>query len=239
MNGSHPDETRLHDAADGTLSGADAEAVEAHLAACAACAEQVRGIRALLDEARGLASPVEPAHDLWPGIRARVDVGRENEIAFPARPVPVAPTPPRRGRAWPPAARIAASVALLLVGGAAGMLIARAGQVPTGPATADVAAPTEAVLVADETDLRGTVAGEYANPVAELEAELDRRRGELPPETIAEIERNLEIVNRAIAAAMAAFDESPGDPVLPDMLHSAYGRKVELLEQAVRLPRTI
>ena len=234
MNGSHLDETRLHDAADGTLSEADARAVDAHLAACAACAERVRAIRDLLDEARGLAVPVEPARDLWPGIRDRMD-GRENEVAFPA---PARADEAAR-RAWPPALRIAASVALLVTGAAAGVLIARTGQTSGAPEAAAGAPPSDVTLVSDPTDLRATVANEYESPVAELQAELDRRRDEMSPETVAEIERNLEIVDRAIEAAMAAFDESPGDPVLPQMLQNAYGRKVELLEQAVRLPRTI
>ncbi|HSM35532.1 MAG TPA: zf-HC2 domain-containing protein [Longimicrobiales bacterium] len=237
MNGTHLDETRLHDAADGTLSGADARAVDAHLAACAACAERVRAIRDLLDEARGLAVPVEPARDLWPGIRDRM-AGRENEVAFPA-PARADEAAPRVRRAWPPALRIAASVALLVTGAAAGVLIARTGQTSGAPEAAAGSPPSDVTLVADPTDLRATVANEYENPVAGLQAELDRRRDELPPETVAEIERNLEIVDRAIEAAMAAFDEAPDNPVLPQMLQNAYGRKVELLEQAVRLPRTI
>lgn len=244
----HLDETRLHDAADGSLAGADVEAVEAHLAACAACAERVRSIRALLEDARALAAPVEPERDLWPGIRARLG-SPGKEIPFPARvrvdgeAVSRRPAAPRHRAGWPVGLRVAASVALLVVGGAAGMLIARAGQAPVGPvatAPVDEAAPGDAAAPEfGVIDVRATLAGEYANPVAELEAELERRRDELPPETVAEIQRNLEIVDRAIDAALAAFDESPGDPVLPDMLHSAYGRKVKLLERAVGLPRAI
>jgi len=248
MSDRHLDDTRLHDAADGSLAAADVDAVEAHLAVCAACAERVRSIRALLADARALGVPVEPERDLWPGIRARLG-GPGKEIPFPAR-VRVdreaasrRQATSRQGGAWPAGLRIAASVALLVVGGAAGMLIARAGQGPVAPvATAppDVAAPgAAAALASDVIDVRATLAGEYANPVAELEAELERRRDELSPETVAEIQRNLEIVDRAIDAAIAAFDESPGDPVLPDMLHSAYGRKVKLLERAVGLPRAI
>ncbi len=248
MSDTHLDETRLHDAADGSLAGADVDAVEAHLAGCAACAERVRSIRALLEDARALAAPVEPERDLWPGIRARLG-GRGKEIPFPAR-VRVdgeaasrRPATSRHSGAWPAGLRVAASVALLVVGGAAGMLIARAGQAPVAPVATeppDGAAPGDAAaLASDVIDVRATLTGEYANPVAELEAELERRRNEMPPETVAEIERNLEIVDRAIDAALAAFDESPGDPVLPDMLHSAYGRKVKLLERAVGLPRAI
>lgn len=250
MSDRHLDDTRLHDAADGSLAAADVDAVEAHLAACAACAERVRSIRALLEDARALAAPVEPERDLWPGIRARLgSPGRE--IPFPARVRVDRESASRRqaasrhGGAWPAGLRIAASVALLVVGGAAGMLIARAGQAPGAPvagAPADGAAPDAAAAPefgVGVIDVRATLAGEYANPVAELEAELERRRDELPPETVAEIQRNLEIVDRAIDAAIAAFDDSPGDPVLPDMLHSAYGRKVKLLERAVGLPRAI
>lgn len=236
MNDAHLDEALLNDAADGTLAGGAADAARAHLDACVRCSERVRELRALLEDARRLSAPIEPERDLWAGIQARMRA-RANEIRFPA---PRRAEPSRRAAAWPPALRAAAALALLLTGGAAGVLIARAAQTPaTGVAPS--AGGGEAVLVADDgiPDLRAQVADGYASPIAELAAELDRRRADLPPEAVAEIERNLAIVDRAIEAARAAFDESPGDPVLPQMLQRAYGRKVELLERAVGLPRTL
>lgn len=234
MSDTHLNEALLNDAADGTLADGDAGAVRAHLDDCADCAERVRELRALLEDARRLSAPVEPERDLWAGIQARLSTAT-NEVRFPAE---RAAGPPARATAWPPALRAAAAVTLLLVGGAAGLLIGRSAQAPA-PTAARPASPGNGFLVADERDLREQVADQYANPIAELAAELDRRRGQLPPEAIAEIERNLAIVDQAIEAARAAFDESPGDPVLPQMLLRAYGRKVELLEQAVGLPRTI
>ncbi|HUG02729.1 MAG TPA: hypothetical protein VML95_12750 [Longimicrobiales bacterium] len=233
MSETHPNEGLLNEVADGTLAAGEVDA-RAHVEACVQCSARVRELRDLLESARRLAEPVHPERDLWAGIQARMRAG-SREIPFPGRSV----DPPAR-EAWPPALRAAAAIALLLAGAAAGMLIARSPQEGAAPA-ASTAVGADAVLVADDglPDLRREVGGEYEDPLAELAAELDRRRGQLPPEVIEEIERNLAIVDGAIDAARAAFDESPDDPVLPRMLRSAYGRKVELLEQAIGLPRTI
>ncbi|MEN8375122.1 MAG: anti-sigma factor [Gemmatimonadota bacterium] len=238
MSDMHLNETRLHDAADGSLAPREAEAVRAHLDGCVRCAAQVRELRDLLERARELGGPVEPERELWDGIQARIRAAAHKEIAFPADRTGVAVA--ERRATWSPALRVAASVALLLVGGVTGVIIARAGQAPVAqPAVTSVDADGAVLVSDDDLDPRAELVKEYESPVAELQAELERRRGELAPEIVVEIERNLEIVDRAIEAARAAFDESPGDPVLPDMLHSAYGRKVELLERAVGLPRTI
>ncbi len=236
MSDTHLNEALLNDAADGTLADGDAGAVRAHLDGCGECAERVRDLRSLLEDARRLSAPIEPERDLWTGIQARIRA-ESNEVRFPVR---TAGASARVG-GWPGPLRAAAAVALLLTGVAAGLLIARAERTP-GEALATSAAgdqPVPVVTVDGPRDLRSAVADEYENPLAELAAELERRRAQLPPEAIAEIERNLAIVDRAIDAARAAFDESPGDPVLPHMLHRAYGRKVELLEQAVGLPRSL
>lgn len=250
MSHLHLDETRLNDAADGTLAGTDAAAVQEHLDGCAECADRVQEIRALSSDARRLGGDIEPERDLWPGIVARMRSEGGREIAFPGAAGAAGAAGGERDRvirpydraARHPAMRVAAAVTLLLVGAAAGVLVTRAADAPAGAppvATTSDTPPDRAGVALVGTDVRATVQREYASPVAELEAELAERRDQLSPEAIAEIERNLRIIDEAIDAAVKAFDESPGDPVLPDMLHKAYGRKVELLEQAVGLPRII
>ena len=67
-------------------------------------------------------------------------------------------------------------------------------------------------------------------------AALDRRRDELSPETIQVVEENLQIINQAIHDAWAALESDPSQVGNGYLVASLYQRKVELLEQAVRLP---
>lgn len=63
---------RLADCLEGTLTGDDRRAVDAHLASCARCAALVRDLRAIADGARSLPA-LAPSRDLWAGIAERIE----------------------------------------------------------------------------------------------------------------------------------------------------------------------
>lgn len=60
----------------------------------------------------------------------------------------------------------------------------------------------------------------------------------LAPETRAVLQRNLVVIDSAIAECQRALDADPGSPVLAGLLRTAHRQRVEFLQQAARLPRS-
>jgi hypothetical protein len=110
------------------------------------------------------------------------------------------------------------------------------------------AAPTPTVRTVAQRPETPTLPPATARPVGALAAfrqsegtvetlkdEYERRRSSLSPETVATIEKNLEIVDHAIAEARAALAKDPSNPDLPLLLSGVYRQKAELLQDAVAL----
>lgn len=79
----------------------------------------------------------------------------------------------------------------------------------------------------------------YIEQAAALSGVLGAGRGRLAPETIETLERNLRIIDEAIAESRAALEADPGDPDLRLLLQASHQQKVALLEQATRLAREL
>ena len=125
----------LSAALDGELAPAETASLEAHLAACSACAAERERLGAVRAAFRAL-PPAVPPRDLADAVMARIRAG---EAAEPGRP---AALPPPLAPRWPASARLAAALALVTAGLAAAWL-ARA---PEAPAAA--AAPLPAATAA-------------------------------------------------------------------------------------------
>ena len=237
---------RLDDFAGGELAPAEHAAVQRHLQGCGECRAEVEALRSLLDEARFLPREIAPPRDLWAGISARlepraapaaVESGRETEreVEDP-KVIPFRP----RSTAWqPPRWVLAAAAALvLMVGSSVGTLmvaerwggggVERLPGVAANPPSTAVAAPT--ALVAFRPAEQG-----YQAAIDDLAALLETRRGQLAPETVATLERNLRIVDQAIAESRAALERDPNSRELAQMLSGVYDTKVKMLQQAVEL----
>ncbi len=80
---------------------------------------------------------------------------------------------------------------------------------------------------------------DYIEQAAALSGVLGAERGRLAPETIETLERNLRIIDEAIAESRAALEADPGDPDLRLLLRASHEQKVALLEQATRLAREL
>ncbi|MFL5538840.1 MAG: hypothetical protein ACJ8J0_07585, partial [Longimicrobiaceae bacterium] len=76
---------------------------------------------------------------------------------------------------------------------------------------------------------------EYQRAVDDLARVLETRRASLAPETVATLERNLAIIDAAIAESRAALVNDPNSRELTRMLSSTYDAKVQLLRRAVEL----
>ena len=214
---------RLSDYLDGSLGPAEREAVEAHLAECEECARTLEDLRAIVAEAERL-SAVPPARDLWPGIERRLAPrARGTEPAESgARVVPF-----RRRVMLTVPQLMAAAVALVLFSASAVWL-----------AVSGTAEPPSAAVAAEPSPATFATFVDYEETIAGLEEEYRSRREALHPETIRVVERNLAIIDRAIAEARDALASDPSSGFLSEHLADAMRRKADLLRRAAVIAQT-
>jgi hypothetical protein len=80
-------------------------------------------------------------------------------------------------------------------------------------------------------------AATYDREIASLRAIVTRRRADLDSGTVAVLERNLRIIDQAIAQSRAALARDPRSQFLGEQLTRALDSKVELLRTAALLPQ--
>lgn len=166
----------------------------------------------------------------------RADVEAARALARPLAALPRTIEPPRD--LWPRIERriapapvrsrlLAVAAAITLVAGSstATWLVMRDGD--TGP----VAAVDTTTGGARLFEARYV---EQARTLADL---LERERTRLAPETVVVLERNLAIIDAAIAESRAALAADPSNAELETLLRAGHEQKVALLEQAARLVR--
>jgi len=203
---------RLDGYADGSLSEGEFQEVELHLSSCAACREQERRLRLILAQARALPRELSPSRDLWAGIAQRIEAGR-------------------RGRAtwW-----LGLAAAAVLVG-AVSVSLLHQGEPAAGPVPVTV---SPASLTLEGSSL-GAAEKEYERAANELLAALQDRRQSLSPQTLANVEKNLAVIDQALTEVRAALGRDPGNKDLTRMLVSAHRKKVDTLRRVVRLSTTL
>ena len=76
----------------------------------------------------------------------------------------------------------------------------------------------------------------YDREIAQLQTIVHDRRSLLDTATIAVIQRNLAVIDSAIAQSRAALAADPNSRFLNEQLNSVLGQKVELLRTAALLP---
>ncbi|MBA3583407.1 MAG: zf-HC2 domain-containing protein [Gemmatimonadetes bacterium] len=214
----HPTE-RLSEYLDGELAAAERADIEAHLAACAACAAVLADLQRVVGEARTLQDrPLEG--DLWPAIAARLEPRARGAVVFPLERA-------RRRFSFtlPQLAAAALAVIALSVGA---MWWAR----PSDPVDAGTPErPVSAVLVSNVGDA-GDVS--YAAAVAEMERVFAASKDRLDPETVRAVEANLAIIERAIEETREALASDPNSVYLHGHLADTQRRKIEVLRDATQ-----
>lgn len=220
---------RLSEYLDGDLAPAEREAAEAHLEECETCARTLDELREIVVRARSLDDP-PPERDLWPGIAARLEERSRQEV------VDLGARRDRRRRrfAFTIPQLVAASVALALISGGA---VWMATEGPDGGPGATAGTP---VPPAAATGVPGDASARFATTrydvaVRELEGVLEAHREALDPATIRVVERNLEIIDDAIAEARTALARDPASPYLNAHLAETMKRKIEILRRATTL----
>ena len=211
----------LGDYVDGRLAGADAQALQAHVATCARCAALAADLRAIRTAAQSLPSH-EPGPHVWTALAAAVEAERQ-------------PT----GRAgwaswrqvWQPLATAAMAVivtgTLTFVGMRLEPLKQAAG---TGPAVvadaADNATPAELVRSAEV---------EYIQAITGLEQITSAAGDALDAETADAMKANLTVIDTAIGESRAALKEEPESELAISSLFSALRSKLALLQDMAAL----
>lgn len=192
---------------------------ESHREICAECTATWAELDAISAEAQKLPT-LTPSRDLWAGIEARL--GGESEST----------------QRWfkAPVIRYAAAAAVLIVA--------------TATVTWRIANERPLPLVADGLSndstgdllVRVAAAGyeeDFVNLGREIEmlqALLDQRRHQLDSATVEIVERNLKLIDTAIAESRAAFLRDPASQFLASQLARSYATKLTLLRATATMP---
>lgn len=223
---------RLSEYLDGTLDVRSRGELEAHLSECGSCREVLEELRSVVAGAAAL-GPVVPGRDLWPGIaaaigapvRARALRGTGDVIELPtARPVDRV----RRGLFLSLPQLAAAGIALALATAALTWTLS-----PAPVATADPELPQSAAVSMASDD--SGAPPELAAELSTLEGALDEVRARLDPNTVRILEKNLGVIERAIAESLLALEQDPANEFVRAHLERTYRAKVDYLREAARL----
>lgn len=223
----------LDDYAEGTLPPHDERGVRRHLMQCDDCRAEERELRTLLDEAAALPPEIQPPAELWEGIAARLEP-RSAAVA-PAPEIPViGPRPVRRIPWWMQAA---AAVALVVTTSVVTLQVDRAGPPRVAAVQQAQPAAQQAAAPAARTALAAfrPAEQEYQRAIGDLEQMLGQHRDKLAPQTVATLEANLKVIDRAIQESRAALAADPNSRELATMLSQSYDAKLDVLQRAVSL----
>lgn len=221
---------------DDELDPAVRAGVEAHLRGCEACAADLAGLRLVVAEARAAAGrDAPPPRDLWSGIHARIaSPGTASFADAAARRLPPRRTTLSARRIALTVPQLAAAAVLLMALAAAAAWVLRGGA-PAGGADAVIHAEIEPTPAADAVRPVNFADAQYDAAVADLERALDERRNDLHPRTVEILERNLKLIDAAIAQARQALEEDPANAYLNRHLVESRRRKLELLRRAAAM----
>jgi hypothetical protein len=229
----------LSDYLDDELGPRERSEIDMHLRVCAECSHTLEQLRRVVaTAARVRAADTPPARDLWTGVRARIapasaslpSVGSFEEAAARRR------RRTERHIALSIPQLAAAAVLLMAISAAtAWFLKGTTVQAPTGPGLTPVIAEIEQSPAPDTVRRVNFADAQYDAAVADLERALNERRNDLNPRTVEILERNLRLIDAAIAQARQALDEDPGNAYLNRHLVESRRRKLELLRRATAL----
>ena len=200
----------IQELADGTLGPVRRAELQTHLDQCEACRALAADLRTIRDTAAALEQPVPPAH-VWMQIAGRLR--QEGRI--------VAAPSQRRHYAL-----LAIAAALLLsVGTSVWLLVPRGRDGNAAPADT-VQSITDDLTVAEQ---------HYQSAIVKLEQAAKSNDGSIDAQTAAVLEKNLAVIDQAIAESRTALKSEPQSQPARDSLFDALRRKVTLLQDTIAL----
>ncbi len=216
----------IHELVDGTLGPIRAAELEQHLETCPACRALANDLRRIRDAAGSL-DTVRPRDHVWLQIAGRLrQEGRVHDR----------PETPHASRGnqymW---LGIAAAL-VLAVGAALYMLRPHGGEVPP-PATASTQtgnpSPGDSVQSGVE-DLR-QAERLLQSGIAKLKEGMGSEEQALPVAAASTLDKNLQILDQAIAESSAALQQEPQNVAARTSLFDALQRKIALLQDTIAL----
>ena len=215
----------------GTLTRSQAEALDAHLAACPECQALAEDARRLQAELRLIGSE-GPSPRAWDRLVARLEADPEFERAAGAA---VADAQATRRLDW----RWLALAAALIVVIAGSLLTLRRTLGPAaGPGQAAVATTSPGGSGDLVTSIEGELdlaAKHYENAIAGLERVASESDTPLDPTVMADVRENLQIIDQAIDDSRQALRADPQSQLAQESLFDAFRRKVALLQDTIAL----
>jgi Putative zinc-finger len=226
----------IHELIDGTIGTIRRAELERHLAECAECRAFLADMEAIRKATDSL-DPLEPPDGVWLQIAGRLR--QEGRVQAPPAPMP--------SRAPRYAVLAIAASLVLAVGVAIGLLVTQYRNAGS-PASTTASAPAAPGTPAETVDV-GSVEAEfrlaeqhYQNAIAKLEqaARLDQAASgagdnALDAQTAAMLQKNLQVIDQAIAESRAALRSEPLSASARDSLFDALKRKVALLQDTIAL----
>jgi hypothetical protein len=256
---------RLADLMERDVDEATRAGLESHALSCADCGSLLADMRKLRIDASNLFELV-PSHDLWEGVAQRIDApviplrGVETErfqrgsrwprwaAMAAAAAVLIALTSTstyfitvHSGTATPKTVANGPRPALnstQLPSRASETRVAMVTSVPDSARRATPASEPRTTPSTATVRLVSKPSAEqvYSSEIARLRTIVEGRRAQLDPVTISVIERNLKVIDDAIAQCRLALAKDPASRFLMESLNSALETKVELLRTATMLP---
>lgn len=211
---------QLSEYLDESLPRAEREALDEHLATCAECRDTLAELRRVVDRARGL-DDRPPSKDLWSGIATRIgSSGGTAVVSIDRARVPARST--RRLSFSIPQA-LAAGIVLMAVSSGAVWLSLRS------HATEQSSNPARSI---DMPAAWHQMDSSVDPVVADLRKTLQENRAQLKDSTVRILEKNLAIIDSAIAEARRALDQDPNNNYLNHHLADVVRRRADLLRRA-------
>lgn len=216
----------IHERVDGTIGSIRRAELEMHLGECEACRALLDDLQRIHDAAAAL--PVLDAPDrAWLQIAGRLRMeGRIREVAPAARP---------SRRAY--AAWLAIAAALVIAAGSAVLLLVPR-RAPEPVRTAATGTPGGAAVETSPDDAVNAVdaaQAQFEKAIADLEKVAKANQQTLDPGTSATIEKNLGILDQAIAENRAVVKAEPASVAARETLFDTLRQKVSLLQDTISL----
>jgi hypothetical protein len=213
----------IQELAEGTIGPIRRAELQTHLEQCDGCRALAADLRKIREAAAALDHPAPPAH-VWMQIAGRLR--QEGRLS----------APPSQRRHY---ALLALAAALVLsVGTSLWLVFSHRGTATPAPiesaaqgngnvATGDaVQSITDDLKVAEQ---------HYQSAISKLEQAAKNNDGAIDPQTAAVLEKNLTVIDQAIAESRTALKSEPQSQPARDSLFEALRRKVTLLQDTIAL----
>ena len=226
--------TWIQEKVDGTIGSIRRAQLDQHLDECAACRALYEDLQRIYDAAANLPA-LAPPDRAWLQIAGRLRL--EGRITEKGRIKPLEHAAPAAGSGRRYAGWLAVAAALIIAAGSAALLliprdkpVPQAHTAPAAPAGAAGALPAVEAVNAVEA-----AQAQFEKAIADLEKVARANQQALDPGTSATIEKNLGILDQAIADNRAAVKMEPASVAARETLFDALRQKVSLLQDTISL----